>query len=722
MKRIIRYIYLPILLMVLVSTANAQRYSLYYTRTLYDGIQNPHHRTTDTCRSWATNFFVFPSMNLDFSVTGQANDFIKAFLASENLSKLSLENGGDNTFTNRLNYNIFMLKFRAGKKHGGEISLYSQFKMEAGFNMNNGIFNFITKGNYPYRGQTIDGFLDIGGGANAYLETGFGYRRQIYKNLSGGFKVGYLLGAANVDLNIKDTKFKTSSLGDTIDITVNGEIRTSVDPDNTGDIATNIMKNTGLAFSGGLQLDVTRKLTLSAAVLDLGGITWNDQSVTYKLGKTVRYTGIPALADSAVQDSVLKDFSEFTFDTLRGSYKSRLQTRVEFSAQYRWANWLHQTIIVSKPIYVDNLDLVFINNIRVFRRINFIALGSYNTGGFASIGGQFLWRNRGLDLYFGSEKILNTYQVTQQLADHTKKPALGLGADFNFGIAWGFGRCPRKRPQPVAALPSDSDGDGILDIIDDCPYTSGPSENKGCPWPDVDKDGTLDKDDACPMTPGPKENNGCPWPDADNDSIPDKDDKCPTAAGLKVNSGCPDTDNDGLFDDVDSCINTAGPIENKGCPWADTDGDGIFDIDDKCPNVAGPADNNGCPSIPQKVELTVEEQEVINKVFSNLNFEVGKSVIAVSSFESLNLLNELLLKKPSFKLLIEGHTDNAGKAVVNMKLSQTRADAVKKYFVDNGIDAARITAKGYGPTKPIADNKTAEGRARNRRVEFTILE
>jgi outer membrane protein OmpA-like peptidoglycan-associated protein len=224
------------------------------------------------------------------------------------------------------------------------------------------------------------------------------------------------------------------------------------------------------------------------------------------------------------------------------------------------------------------------------------------------------------------------------------------------------------------------------------------------------------------MTAGPAENKGCPWPDADTDGVPDKDDKCPTLAGLLINSGCPDTDADGIFDDVDSCINSVGPIENKGCPWADTDNDGTFDKDDKCPNVEGPVENYGCPLIPQKVDLTVEEQEVINKVFTNLNFEIGKSVISESSFESLKLLNELLLKKPSFKLLIEGHTDNAGKAASNMKLSQTRADAVKQYFIDNGVDAVRVTAKGYGPTKPIADNNTAAGKAKNRRVEFTILE
>lgn len=725
MKRLTRYILMPILFLLIVSAANAQRYSLYYTRTLYDGIQNPHHKSMDSCRSWATNFFIFPSLGVDMNLTGEANDFVKSFLASENLSELSLANGGKNSLNMKMNYNIFMLKVRLSRKREAEMSIYSQLKMEAGFNINNGIFNFFTQGNYPYRGKSIDGFLDLGGLANTYIETGVGFRRQIYKNLSGGFKVGYLVGLANVSLDIKDTKFVTSAQGDTIDITVNGEINTSVNPnsvDTIGNLVSDVMNNKGFAFSGGLQLDVTKKLTLSASILDLGGITWNSNSQTYRLGKTVRFTGVPALADSTIQDSILKDFSSFSMDTIKGSYTSKLLTRVEFSAQYRWANWLHQTIIVSKPLYFDNIDFVFINNIRVFRRINLIALGAYNTNGFATVGGQFLWRNRGLDLYFGSEKILNTYQVSQQVADHTKKPTLGLGTDFNFGIAWGFGRCPRKQPVQQAALPADSDGDGVLDVIDDCPYSAGPSENKGCPWPDVDKDGVFDKDDACPLTAGPVDNKGCPWPDADNDSIPDKDDACPSSAGVKDHNGCPDTDGDLLFDNVDSCINTPGPLENKGCPWADIDGDGIFDKDDKCPNVAGPADNNGCPAIPQKVELTVEEQEVINKVFSNLNFETGKAIISESSFTSLTLLNELMVKKPSFKLLIEGHTDNAGKSVANFKLSQSRADAVKKFFTDKGIDAARVTAKGYGPSKPVADNKTAAGRAKNRRVEFTILE
>lgn len=722
MKQLTKYIFVAVLFLVIGTTARAQKYSLYYTRTLYDGIQNPHHRALDSCRSFSSNFFIFPSLGLDFSLSGEANDFVKAFLASENLTKLSLENGGKNSFNMRMNYNIFMMKIRLSRKREAELSFYSQLKSEAGFNINNGIFNFLTKGNYPYRGQSIDGFLDIGGLGNFYVESGIGFRRQIYGKLSGGFKVGYIIGIANATVDVKDSKFYTSTNGDTVKITIGGDAKLSVDPNNTSDIASNILKNNGFAFSGGLQYDLTRKMTLGLSVLDLGAITWNENSRLYKLGKTVTFTGVNAL-DSVQSDSVMKDLTKFATDSSKGKYTSPLLSRVEFSLNYRWANWFHQTAIVSKPIYNPNLDVVLINNIRFIKRFNFIFLGAYNTSGFASVGAQFLYRAKGggMDFYIGSEKVLNTYQVSQQLADHTRKPTLGLGADINFGVSFAFGRCPKPKPQ-APSLPGDADSDGVMDVIDDCPYAAGPIENKGCPWPDTDKDGVLDKDDACIDIAGPADNKGCPWPDADNDSIPDKDDKCPNAIGLAINNGCPDTDGDGIYDDTDACIDVAGAADNKGCPWPDTDGDGVLDKDDKCPNVKGPVDSAGCPGIPQKVELTVEEQEVINKVFSNLTFQTGKTVISASSYESLDLLSDLLIKKPSFKLLIEGHTDNVGKAAANMKLSQTRSDAVKKYIVGKGIDAARITAKGYGQTKPVADNKTAEGRAQNRRVEFTILE
>jgi len=119
--------------------------------------------------------------------------------------------------------------------------------------------------------------------------------------------------------------------------------------------------------------------------------------------------------------------------------------------------------------------------------------------------------------------------------------------------------------------------------------------------------------------------------------------------------------------------------------------------------------------------FTTAEQEIINTTYNNLEFEVNQAVIRSSSFPSLDNLAEMLKKKPAYKLTLSGHTDNTGDATKNFKLSIQRAEAVKIYLVSKGVETARITANGYGATKPIASNLTDEGKQKNRRVEIQIV-
>ena len=259
----------------------------------------------------------------------------------------------------------------------------------------------------------------------------------------------------------------------------------------------------------------------------------------------------------------------------------------------------------------------------------------------------------------------------------------------------------------------DRDNDSIIDKKDDCPDTPGLAKFNGCP--DTDGDGIKDEDDACPDVPGPEINNGCP--DTDGDGLFDFIDECPTEFGPKENNGCPwpDTDGDGLLDKDDKCPYLAGPLANEGCPYQDTDEDGVLDKDDKCPNTPGPVANEGCPEIEQEV------QEILKTAFENLEFETGKDVIKDESIPSLTELADVLVKKPEWKLQIAGHTDNVGAAQSNLVLSKKRSEAVKRFMVSKGIDAERLTALYFGETDPIADNNTAEGRQKNRRVEMTII-
>ena len=199
--------------------------------------------------------------------------------------------------------------------------------------------------------------------------------------------------------------------------------------------------------------------------------------------------------------------------------------------------------------------------------------------------------------------------------------------------------------------------------------------------------------------------------DRDRDGVADGDDKCPDVAGLAKYNGCPipDTDGDGINDEEDQCPNQAGIEKYHGCPIPDTDGDGVNDEEDRCVTVAGSKENGGCPTIDFKAE--------------NVQFATGTANLTTGAKAELNKLADILNKDyPLVRMLIEGHTDNTGKAEANLLLSENRAAAVKKYLVGRKVDVDRLDAIGYGQDQPIADNATAEGRARNRRVAFKVTE
>jgi len=255
----------------------------------------------------------------------------------------------------------------------------------------------------------------------------------------------------------------------------------------------------------------------------------------------------------------------------------------------------------------------------------------------------------------------------------------------------------------------DSDGDGIVDKLDKCPKVKGLTAFAGCP--DTDGDGIQDSEDKCPTVKGLAQFNGCP--DTDGDGIQDSEDKCPTVKGLAQFNGCPDTDGDGIQDSEDKCPTVKGLAQFNGCP--DTDGDGIPDNLDKCPNVFGIKENKGCPAVKDEVK------KVFEQALTGIQFESGKDVIKKTSYPILDNVVKIMKENPSYIIEINGHTDNQGDAAKNMTLSQNRADAVKKYISDKGVDVSRMTAKGFGITMPIADNKTAAGRAKNRRVEFKVI-
>jgi len=280
----------------------------------------------------------------------------------------------------------------------------------------------------------------------------------------------------------------------------------------------------------------------------------------------------------------------------------------------------------------------------------------------------------------------------------------------------------KVEPKVVRIEKVDRDGDGVPDLDDLCPDEPGPAENHGCPVAkDTDGDGIPDDIDRCPLDPedkdGFQDEDGCPDPDNDGDGIVDRADACPNDPGPLENRGCPilDRDGDGVPDNEDKCPDQPGPKENGGCPDADRDGDGIVDRLDKCPDQFGPPPD-GCPKQYTLVEVKKEKIEIRQQV----HFATAKFKVLPDSFPLLNQVAQVLRDFPKMRVSIEGHTDNVGGESANMRLSQRRAEAVRDYLVSKGVSPSRLEAVGYGPTKPLASNKTAKGKAKNRRTEFRI--
>ena len=276
----------------------------------------------------------------------------------------------------------------------------------------------------------------------------------------------------------------------------------------------------------------------------------------------------------------------------------------------------------------------------------------------------------------------------------------------------------------------DSDHDGVPDGTDLCPDTpmGAMVDMNGCPM-DADGDGVPDGLDQCAATPkgASVDMNGCPS-DSDGDGVMDGIDRCGgTPAGAMVDMyGCPkDSDGDGVADGLDQCANTpkGATVDMKGCPM-DSDGDGVPDGLDQCAGTpAGTlVDANGCP---RKADTAMAQQLLDTGMIrtSSIRFGSGSSELTADSKPIIDEIGRTLVEWPELKIEIGGHTDSSGAAAKNQALSQARAQAVLDYLKAKfpTIKGGQYTVMGYGEDKPIADNGTADGRAANRRVEFSVL-
>lgn len=301
-----------------------------------------------------------------------------------------------------------------------------------------------------------------------------------------------------------------------------------------------------------------------------------------------------------------------------------------------------------------------------------------------------------------------------------------------------------------------------------CPNEPGIASLGGCA--DRDRDGIADKDDACPDTPGEMAYNGCP--DRDGDGIIDSKDDCPDNKGTIAFNGCPDSDGDGIADRYDACPNERGSKADKGCPpppppapvveqnitssstttqktivtndgleispdavvvGTFVDNASVVKATDIYENSGRVVMSEGTREIPSNAvykgdinagssitttTISSEDSAVFDEALYGIEFETGSAVIKSSSYGILNRVYSVMSRRSNFNFEISGHTDNVGSEDANLRLSQARAQSVYTYLVKKGVAGSRLTARGYGSANPVADNGSAAGRAKNRRVQF----
>ncbi|AOZ98377.1 DUF5723 family protein [Flavobacterium commune] len=683
-------IYLSLFAFASLCAANAQSY-LGYVHDNYAGVQGVLYNPASIVDSrFKTDINLF---SISSSVT---NDLygVKIFDVFKDGYDFDLEAKKSFSNANNVAFNTDIMgpsvMFNIAPKHSLAIFTRARAFINV-VDVNGQVINDVTKDNSSsFPEAQVGSFNGVG---NSWGELGLSYAAVLYQRgqhfLKGGITAKYLQGVANyhfkgtnITMAYNDTG---SDLTSTYTTSGNAIYGSSQDFSLSSDVEINSSSrgfgvDLGLVYEWRPEYTADRadindlkevnkyKLRFGVSVTDIGSMKYADGVRNgYNLG------GVFSQDDFDGYDS-FDDFMEGEFGpgtTVNGAVKSNLPTAIHADVDWN----IHNKFYLNANADFGVVSKTKLNQNSIANRVS--VTPRYESKWFSAyVPISYMDYSKQAQVGFGLRTGVFFIGSGSILSNAVSKSS--RAADIHLGF-----KIPVYQKKA-----KDQDGDGILDKDDECPTVAGPVENKGCPWGDRDNDGILDKDDKCPDVAGPAANNGCPWEDKDNDGVLDKDDKCPTVAG---------------------------PKENAGCPWPDTDGDGVLDKDDKCPKVKGTLANNGCP------EVTTEVIKKLNDFSKSILFDSSKATIKPESNSKLEEIVKVMNEYSNANFKLEGHTDSTGNAAKNLQLSKDRAAAVKDYLVAKGISADRLSSEGYGITKPIASNKTVEGRAENRRVEIILV-
>lgn len=647
-------------------------------------------------------------MKLDFNLAS-ASAYISNDYASVNLSDIF--NGGDFDFDENENLdpsnnnsavvNLDVLGpsilFNINAKNA--IALTTRARTFINFNQVPGdLVSFIETTDFDNEVFEINN-INLRATSHLWAEIGATYGRVFLNKdkhfLKAGLTLKYLQGYGYVSAtaNNFEARFEPNASSGSVDGTLEYNVSDNLDknksdaPFNGDDDEELEVSSTGFGIDLGVvyeyRTDETLadkknknkyKLKFGLAVTDIGSLTYDDSSQAL-----YDFTGLPNFDRGSFEDF---DFDAADFENVESSNvnsrKISLPTALHLNADYN----------VTSRVYVNlNADFSFVDESEA-----------------------------------DANRIENTYSLTPRFETQFFSLYSPIGirefSGFNWGAGFRLGPLYVGSGSIISNLISDESKS--IDVYAGLKVPIYYSKGRSKRIKDKDSDGIVDKEDKCPEVPGVFSNNGCPEivEEAVVELVPVIEEvEEPVVL---------DTDGDTVLDNVDECPNDFGTVANNGCPEVlDTDEDGVPNVLDKCPEVFGTEANNGCPEV-KTLEVESEEAKEVEKTLNSyakvINFNSGKASFTSETYSALESIEAILKEYPKAKFNINGYTDSVGAESSNQLLSEERALAVKAYFIDKGITAARLNAVGYGESNPIATNATPEGRRTNRRVEIKLAE
>lgn len=456
-------IFIVLLSSLLFIQVNAQQYSLYNSRTLFDSFENPSQKAfqPDSSRQFAFNFFI-PALGINAAMGGPAKNTIKYIVFDDSLGAAGLTLGKHKTSRAFGNMNTYLLMFKVYKSvsDNKELGLSWQVRSDGEFEVTNETIAIFDNYKLFTQTQLADVFNNKAYGQN-YHQISLTYRRDYDRQTGIGLKLSYLSGISYTDLKTNSTNLTIDKAANFFDVYLKGKFRTTFLADDTikSRFFAPAFRNPGLSFTASANFSLRKGWYVLANLKDIGFIKWSNKSYNYLLDRDISIGN----ASASDADERLKDELNFHSAYYQRGFITPTNGKAEVLVNKN-LDYYQPNLLISKNIFHKGADVALMNNFR-YKQLNFSFSTVYNTSKILQVGSQFMIKSPNTEFYIGSDQLYKTVHEIKALNRDDKTLFRGYpGASFYFGFSAKFGYLIESRPY-ANRIPHFNYGDRFIDRI-----------------------------------------------------------------------------------------------------------------------------------------------------------------------------------------------------------------------------------------------------------------